>query len=102
MSSTASASATATRTTTRAPTSTSNTCPTLSPIAATTTRPSQGYEATIAGRMAGRREARAAGSRKAVPPPAGPDAWQPSGDIMTTRETNRRKLAETEKRDAEG
>jgi putative ATPase len=59
----------------------------------------RGYEATIAARMEARREARAAGNRKAAPPPGQGD-WHPAGDIMGTRETNRRRLADTEKRDA--
>ncbi len=58
-----------------------------------------GYEATIAARMEARREARAAGIRKAVPPP-GQGHWNPAGNIMDTRESSRRRLAETEKRDA--
>ena len=58
-----------------------------------------GYEATIATRMASRAETRRAGSRKAAPPPGQGD-WQPAGDIMGTRETSRRRLADTEKRDA--
>jgi putative ATPase len=60
-----------------------------------------GYEATIATRMETRREARAAGNRKAAPPP-GQGEWHPAGDIMGTRETARKRLAETEKRDAKG
>ena len=60
-----------------------------------------GYEATIAARMETRREARAAGSRRAAPPPGQGDG-QPAGDIMGTREKSRRKLADTHKRDAEG
>ncbi len=64
----------------------------------------QGYEATIAARMAARTEARAAAKaagrtpRSKTPPPA---IKPRSGDsIMKTREANRKKLAETEKRDA--
>jgi putative ATPase len=64
----------------------------------------QGYEATIAGRMAARAEARAAakatGKTQRVRIP-GPEASHHAGDgIMKTREANRKKLAETEKRDA--
>jgi putative ATPase len=64
----------------------------------------QGYEATIAARMAGRAEARAAAKAAGRTPrsktPA-PVIKPRSGDsIMKTRETNRKKLAETEKRDA--
>jgi putative ATPase len=64
----------------------------------------QGYEATIAARMAGRAEARAAAKSAGRTPrsktPA-PVIKPRAGDsIMKTRETNRKKLAETEKRDA--
>ena len=64
----------------------------------------QGYEATIAARMAGRAEARAAakaaGQSPRQPLP-GPETTPHGGDgLMKTRETNRKKLAETEKRDA--
>ena len=64
----------------------------------------QGYEATIAARMAARAEARtaakAAGRTPRSKAPA-PTITPRSGDsIMKTRETNRKKLAETEKRDA--
>ena len=63
----------------------------------------QGYEATLATRMAARAEARAAakaaGKTKPNPVP-GPDIAR-GGDIMRTREANRKKLAETEKRDAQ-
>ena len=58
-----------------------------------------GYEATLASRMQTRRDARAAGSRSATPPP-GQAGAHPPGDIMGTRESNRRRLADTEKRDA--
>jgi putative ATPase len=62
----------------------------------------QGYEATLAARMAAREEARAAanaaGKTKPNPFP-GPDISR-GGDIMRTREANRKKLAETEKKDA--
>ena len=64
----------------------------------------QGYEATIAARMDGRAEARAAARaagrtpKSKTPPPA---VKPRVGDgIMKTREVNRKKLAETEKRDA--
>ena len=67
----------------------------------------QGYESTIAARMAARAEARAAAKeagktpRVALPDP--PRSAPRAGDgIMKTRETNRKKLAETEKRDAGG
>jgi putative ATPase len=60
----------------------------------------RGYEATIAQRMEARQAARDAGPpQKAIPPPGQGD-WQPAGDIMGTRETNRRRLADTEKKDA--
>ena len=64
----------------------------------------QGYESTIAARMAGRADARAAAkaagrtARSKVP---APEMKPHAGDgIMKTREANRKKLAETEKRDA--
>ena len=59
----------------------------------------QGYEATIATRMEAREEARRQPPRKATPPP-GQGQWQPAGDIMGTREMARKRLSETEKRDA--
>jgi putative ATPase len=64
----------------------------------------QGYESTIATRMAARADARdaakAAGRTPPMPMP-GPVSTRHSGDgIQKTRETNRKKLAETEKRDA--
>jgi putative ATPase len=65
----------------------------------------QGYEATIAARMAsraeGRQAARAAGKtpRSTAPAPA-VDGMGTSGKIVRTREANRKKLAETENRDA--
>jgi len=66
----------------------------------------QGYESTIAGRMAARAEARAAAKAAGKTPRsrfAAPEASHHAGDgIMKTRETNRKKLAETEKRDAGG
>ncbi len=64
----------------------------------------QGYESTIAARMAARAEARAAAKvagktpRSTIP---GPESVSHAGDgLMKTRETNRKKLADTEKRDA--
>ena len=64
----------------------------------------QGYEATLAARMTAREEARAAakaaGKAKPNPFPA-PKATHHGGDnIQQTREANRKKIAETEKRDA--
>jgi len=61
----------------------------------------QGYEGTIANRMAVRAEARAAGKpqRQPIPPPK--VAGKGGGDLQRTREANRKKLAETEKRDAQ-
>jgi putative ATPase len=63
----------------------------------------QGYEATIAGRQAARAEAREA-ARTAGRPRRNPNPAPQVGksDTMRTRETNRKKLAETEKRDAAG
>ena len=64
----------------------------------------QGYEATLAARMAARAEARAAAKAAGKTPRSripGPEATPHSGDgLMRTREANRKKLAETEKRDA--
>jgi putative ATPase len=64
----------------------------------------QGYEATIAARMAARAEARAAaktaGRTPRQPTPAPEIKKGTGGGIMKTREENRKKLAETEKRDA--
>ena len=64
----------------------------------------QGYEATIAARIATRAEARAAAKAAGKTPRssiAGPESTPHSGDgLMKTRETNRKKLADTEKRDA--
>ena len=64
----------------------------------------QGYEATIAGRQA----ARAGGAGRREAKPAGrPETRtrrrrsRKGGDLMRTREANRKKLAETEKRDAD-
>jgi putative ATPase len=60
----------------------------------------QGYEATIADRMTARAEKRAGGKPKRSTA-AKPDiARGAGGDLMRTRESNRKKLAETEKRDA--
>jgi putative ATPase len=63
----------------------------------------QGYEATIAGRQAARAEAREA-ARTAGRPRRDPNPAPEVGrsDTMRTRESNRKKLAETEKRDAAG
>ena len=66
----------------------------------------QGYESTIAARMAARAEARASAKASGTTPrsstPA-PEVARGAGDgLMKTRETNRKKLAETEKRDAGG
>jgi putative ATPase len=63
-----------------------------------------GYEATIAARMTARADARAAAKVAGKTPrsktPA-PEVTHHAGDgLMKTRETNRKKLAETEKRDA--
>ncbi len=65
----------------------------------------QGYEATLASRMTARDEARAA-ARAAGRTPRDrnprPQNTPHAGDgLLKTREANRRKLAETEKRDAE-
>ena len=57
-----------------------------------------GYEATIAARMTARAETRAAGRPRRDPNPKPSTAG--GGDLMRTREANRKKLAETEKRDA--
>ena len=62
----------------------------------------QGYEATIAGRQSARKEARAA-AKEAGRTPRNPNPTPETakgGDLLRTRETNRKKLAETEKRDA--
>jgi hypothetical protein len=62
----------------------------------------QGYEATIAARQAsraeGRAEAKKAGRTPRNPNPT-PDIAK-GGDLLKTREANRTKLAETERRDA--
>ncbi len=63
-----------------------------------------GYEATLAARMAARAEARNAARAAGRTPRTrlpGPEVRPRSGDsIMKTRETNRRRLADTENRDA--
>jgi putative ATPase len=60
----------------------------------------QGYEATIANRMDARADKRSSGKpqRSALPKPD--IAKGAGGDLMRTREANRKKLAETEKKDA--
>ena len=66
----------------------------------------QGYESTIAARMAARQEAREAAKASGRTPRArtpAPELTKHAGDgLMKTRESNRKKLAETEKRDASG
>jgi putative ATPase len=66
----------------------------------------QGYEATLRGRMEARAEARevARSSGGAAPNPfPAPAIKRSAGDgLLRTREANRKKLAETEKRDADG
>src|SRR3954454_22415401 len=64
----------------------------------------QGYEATIAARMESRREARAAGVRKRAADDRGPasNGMREGSRILRTREANRAKLADPEKRDAGG
>ncbi len=64
----------------------------------------QGYEATLAARMASRADARAAAKaagrtpRSRIPPP---DVTPHSGDgLLKTRETNRKRIAATQKDDA--
>jgi putative ATPase len=61
----------------------------------------QGYEATIAGRQAGREEARAK-ARKSGKAPKNPNPTPAVGrsDPMRAREASRKKLAETQKDDA--
>ena len=63
----------------------------------------QGYEATIAARQSGRAEARAA-AKQAGKTPRNPNPTPEigKGDLMRARETSRKKLAETQKRDADG
>jgi putative ATPase len=64
----------------------------------------QGYESTIAARMTARSEAREAAQKAGKTPrertPKPEKNPHAGGDLMKTRETNRKKLAETEKRDA--
>ncbi len=66
----------------------------------------QGYEVTIGNRMAARTDAREAArergrtAREPVPGPTA-DGMKAGGSIMRTREESRRRLAETEKRDAD-
>jgi putative ATPase len=64
----------------------------------------QGYEATLAARMTARADARVAAKAAGRTPRstmATPEVKPHSGDtIMKTRETNRKRLADTEKRDA--
>ena len=64
----------------------------------------QGYEATLAARMAARAEVRAAAKAAGRTPrsrlPAPEVDHGAGGSLMKTRETNRKKLADTEKRDA--
>ena len=64
----------------------------------------QGYEATIAARMASRAEARAAAKAAGRTPrtksPSPEIKKGAGGGLMKTREESRKKLAETEKRDA--
>ncbi len=57
-----------------------------------------GYEATIAARMTARAETRAGGRPRRDPNPKPTVAG--GGDLTRTREANRKKLAETQKRDA--
>jgi hypothetical protein len=64
----------------------------------------QGYEATIASRQAGRQEARTA-AKQAGRTPRNPNPTPETakgGDLLRTREANRMKLAETQKKDASG
>jgi putative ATPase len=71
-------------------------------------RPSeQGYEKTIGERMAGRADARmtareAGRTKRHADPLPSVDPWQTSSRVTRTREESRRRLAETEKRDANG
>ena len=64
----------------------------------------QGYESTIAARMAARAEARAVAKTAGKTPRSkipGPESTPHAGDgLLKTRESNRKKLADTEKRDA--
>lgn len=60
----------------------------------------QGYEATIANRMEARADKRAAGKPRRSTKPK-PEIARGAGDgLLRTREANRKKLAETEMRDA--
>jgi putative ATPase len=59
-----------------------------------------GYEATIGQRMAARAESRAAGRPRRDPNPR--PTMSGSGDLMRTREANRKKLAETQRDEAGG
>jgi putative ATPase len=62
----------------------------------------QGYEATISARMTARAEVRSGGRPKRDANPK-PEATHHAGDgLQRTRETNRKKLAETQKDDAAG
>jgi len=64
----------------------------------------QGYESTISDRMSRRAEARAAAREAGAVPRSRfptPDVPRGAGDkVLRAREENRKKLAETEKRDA--
>ena len=60
----------------------------------------QGYEGTIANRMAARAEARAAGKPRRDPNPK--PSMAGAGDLMRTREASRKKLAETQRDEAGG
>ena len=60
----------------------------------------QGYEATIASRMTARTEKRSAGKPRRSTAPKPEIAKGAGGNLMRTREANRKKLAETEKTDA--
>ena len=63
----------------------------------------QGYEATIAGRQTARAEARAAAKETGrTPKDRNPSPVIGKSDPMRTRETSRKKLAETERKDAAG
>ncbi len=67
----------------------------------------QGYEATIGARMAARADARQAArergrQRKVANPAPVVDSMKAAGSILRTRESSRRKLAETERSDAGG
>jgi putative ATPase len=63
----------------------------------------QGYEATISARQIGRAEARAAAKQTGKTPRSrNPSPEVSRSDLMRTRESTRKKLAETERRDAGG